>query len=1813
MWIFGQSYKSLWSEVETAMDKDLPQTAIKSLDKIVEKASREKSYGNLLKAQLMRSGFVTDVNPDSADTEAAKFEKAAMETNDPVLAAVYNCILGNSYRNAYGRNREKRGNARTYYAKALSNPALLARHKASELEPLTEKGVDSKYFNNDLLSVIGFEAGDMKTLHDYYKSKGNREAAFITALEMITWEHTKPLEFDDDAPTNEKIYGIDKVKALDDLILEYGDLDICGAAAVERYDHMYGSSEKYNFLNEAIKRWGKWKGINQLRNELTDLTAPSVYMRSDKEIVYPNTPFDIKVELRNLEGLTMRFYRIDISPEEYYKMVPKIGRNGLLSKYGKTMEAEKVLTFDAHPPYESFDNVVHIDGLPAGIYVIETTMKNNAVESLHTALFVTKLTYVALPLPGKNARFAVLDRNSGQPVSGAKIGVAPYAKRDEDLKFSYYTTDAKGEVMIPQEPYPAYVMLSAGGDDYYPVDNARMGSFNYDGTPSKTQMLQIYTDRSIYRPGQTVHVAVLAYSVDKGTEAKPDANVKMKLELRNANRERVATVDVETDDFGVASADFELPSNGLTGRFSIRSSHLGTSTSFNVEEYKRPTFEVEFDDYKQTYKINDSINVKGRAKSYAGVAVQGAKVTYTVTREQAWWGWWRHYSRDEVKLYDGEVTSDENGEFEIPLKFIYPSGSSEVYNYIVKANVTDAAGETHEGTMSLPVGKKEYYFDFNLPEKERKDVLNSVVFGLYNSAGKEVEADVTYTIDGKDPKTVKSNETIKLDLTNLPSGKHVMKATCKGEEKEHSFVIFSLDDKSPCIETHDWFYATDTSYPRDGKPVSVMVGSSDENVHVLYSIISGDKEIESGAMELSNAIDTRQFKYKEEYGTGVLLNYAWVKNGVTYTHHHSITKPLPQKELTVKWTTFRDRLTPGQKEEWNLSVLTPDGKPARAQLMATMYDKSLDQIKPYSMRFGLPLTQNYPHTSWTRPSVSLLSVSKIKYSEDLKFEGFDFTSLSSLAGGMRHSTRYVELDAMAAGGARMMKSNAIYAEPMAISEEAAVDDNEGQAEEQKSEKSDNAQVRENLNETAFFFPALVSDSKGNVSLKFTLPESVTTWKVLGLAHDKEMNYGLFSGETIAQKDVMVQPNIPRFVRMGDNSTISTRIFNTSDKNASGTVTMTLLDPETEKVVVESKQPFSVEAGKTGAATFYFNPEKDLKGKDLSLLVCRITASGKTFSDGEQHYLPILPSKELVTNTLPITQHKAEELNIDLSKLIPTGKDISNPRLTLEYTNNPAWLMVQAIPFVGNVNEKNAISLAAAYYANSLGMSLIGQSANIEKVFKQWQQESGKDNSLVSQLEKNQELKNLVLDETPWVADAKRESTQRSQIANFFDKGAMTQRINTAIDGLKILQNSDGSFSWWKGMHGSPCMTAEVIEFLTRLNMLAGNQRNTQGILTLANDYLSKIVIEEVEEFKKLEKKKEPVYIYDYHALQWVYINAISGRELTAKEKEAKDYLINHLEQLKLSQSMYAKAMMAVVLAKDGQLQKAAEYVQSLKEYTVYNEEKGRYFETPRAGYSWCNYRIPTQTATIEALQIVDSNDQQTIDEMRRWLLTEKRTQAWDTPINSVNAVFAFLNGNASLLDEKELTTFKVDNRQIEIPSSTAGLGYVKTVVDVEKPKTLTVSKTSDGTSWGAVYAQFMQPSTEIADAASGLSVKREIMQVTPNGEVKDPQTLNVGDKVKVRITITADRDYDFVQLIDKRAACLEPVNQLSGYHWGYYIAPKDNTTNYYFDQMAKGTYVVEAEYFVDRAGEYTTGTCTVQCAYAPEFSARSKALTIIVK
>lgn len=759
--------------------------------------------------------------------------------------------------------------------------------------------------------------------------------------------------------------------------------------------------------------------------------------------------------------------------------------------------------------------------------------------------------------------------------------------------------------------------------------------------------------------------------------------------------------------------------------------------------------------------------------------------------------------------------------------------------------------------------------------------------------------------------------------------------------------------------------------------------------------------------------------------------------------------------------------------------------------------------------------------------------------------------------------------------------------------------------EDKKVVQEQEQVRENLNETAFFFPRRETDSKGCVRLVFTLPESITTWQFKALAHDKDMNYGWLDAECVAKKDVMVQPNMPRFMRVGDKGTITARIFNTAEKDVNGTIRLQLINPENEKVVYEQEQPFTSAKGTTTSASFAVNPSADMP----TLLICKIVASGNGFSDGEQHYLPILPSTEWVTNTVSITQHEPGTATVDLKKLFPEGS--SQRKLTVEYTNNPAWLMVQTLPYVGNANEKNAISLSAAYYANAIGKFILDQSPQAKTVFDQWKNEKGSETSLMSSLEKNQDLKNLVLEETPWVLEAEREGDQKKALSNFFDENQMTNRMTSVLNKLSELQESDGGFPWWKGMPTSPRMTGEVLEFLTRLNLLVGTKSETQRIIQRANSYLSGIVIKEVEEFKQREKEGKPVYISSYHALQWVYLNAISGRELNSKEKEASDYLIKYLEKEIKTQTLYSKALMAIVLWQDGQKQKAREYIQSLNEYSVFKEEMGRYYDTPRAGYSWFSYAIPTQVAAIEAMRfIMPEESNQAIEEMKRWLLQQKRTQNWDTPINSVNAVYAFLNGNNSVLAHQEPTRLAVDGKSVDLPQSTAGLGYVKTTANAEG-STFTAEKTSSGTSWGAVYAQFMQPTHDVKSSSEGMSVTREIL--LGDKVLKGGETLHVGDKVKVRIVIKTERDFDYVQVADKRAACMEPINQLSGYHWGYYIAPKDNSTNYYFDMMRKGTHIVETEYYIDREGQYETGTCTVQCAYSPEYSARAASLTLTIE
>lgn len=1823
MAMMADSYTSLWKQVSDAQKKDLPKTQIEILDKIITKANAEANYGHLLKAELMRASAQTIIAPDSMDVFVKRLkdkESAASEKN-PLLAAVYQSILGKIYREHRSLDDEASKISKDYFAKSMSNPTLLASAQANGYEPFVVDGTDSKIFYNDLLHVLGFEAEDYKTMHDYYLSHNNRPAACICALNMLQKER-----YANDTQVRKSKY----MQAIDSLIHEYENLRECGEIAIERYRFMdeaedVSEEEKMNYINYALNKWGAWPRMNVLRNAQNQLTLPSFNVLLGEGVSLPNMERKVDIiQLVNVQSLTMTVTRVNLdglnklnveNDQDYAKIKKLIINDG----------TQQTIThrYVGQPNYKVLKDSMIIQGLPVGVYLVEFTTNHNNMKTERALLHVSDMYAVSEYLPDNKIRLVALSATTGQPIPGANIKLTYMNYRGGYDDVSLLTCDKKGEAIYhfdKRQPNRIYVY---NDEDKACPETAFSGSFNYYTPKRNYEVYNLFTDRRIYRPGQTVHVALIAHKNIDNKETSVLPQQSCKLTLRDANHKVIKEQEVTTDEYGTASYDFVLPTGGLMGQFSVFCNN-GNATYFSVEEYKRPTFQVEFDEVNEKYQSGDTVTVKGKALSYAGVPVQSAKVAVKAERRRALW--WRFFGgNDRQMILRDTLTTDDKGYFSVQFPVELPermdNHEAQFYSFDVHVDVTDSSGETHAGDFSLPLSNKPTAFSVNMPAQVEVDSVKTIRFTYVNNAGKEIPGKVNYYIDdAKKQVCVDANQSFPMSFDALKSGKHHLVAVCGNDTVNTDFIVFSMKDKHPATETHDWFYQSAMEFPRDGKPVYVQMGSSDKNQHIVYTIISGKTVLESGTIDQSNALTTRQFTYKEEYGDGILLTCAWVRNGKLYAHRAEIRKPLPDKKLRMQWTTFRDRLTPGQKEEWTLHIAKPDSKPAIAQLMAVLYDKSLDDIRSHQWSFGPQLSLNLPYASWRGLLLHARGVYgelpyKLLNERALNFSHFDERLFDLYPAPVIGFGRTRGVMMMANAKAAMATNDMSYEamDEMAMEENTSVPQEvakkrmsangiEHPSEDEGSETEGvSTQVRENLNETAFFFPALTTDENGDVKMSFTLPESITTWRFMGLSHDKDVNYGMITSEAVAKKTVMIQPNLPRFLRVGDVGIISARIYNTSEQRVTGTAELQLIDPETEKILFSQSQKFSADGEKNVSVSF------DVKANENypALLICKVLANGNGFSDGEQHYLPILPDKEMITNTYPFVQMGAGTKTIDLKQLFPVSD--KNNKLTIEYTNNPTWLMVQALPTVAITNDNNVISLASAYYANSIASNILHQSPDIKKVIELWKEEKGDEKSLESSLQKNQELKSLVLDETPWVNDANHESDQKSKLINFFDENQVDYRLKENIQKMEKLQNADGSWSWWPGMRGNLYITVETAEMLVRLNHMLGTQDNTSMMLDKAFKFMGNEILEEVTELKKHEKKGVKNLRPSETAVQWLYLCALDGRTLNAEVKKGNDYLIELLSKQTSAFSIYGKAVSAIIFAKNNRLPKAKEYLKSIKEYTVYKEEMGRYFDTPKALYSWFDYKIPSQVAAIEAIQLIDQSDEQTIRELQRWLLHSKRTQSWSTPINAVNAVYAFLNGETQQLSalHGEPSIFTVDGQSLDNTNLTAGLGYVKSSMMGENFKEFTATKTSDGTSWGAVYAQFMQKVSEVENASSGLKVKREILDAS--------MPLKVGDKVRVRITIEAERDYDFVQVMDKRAACLEPIGQLSGYQWGYYRVNKDNVTSYYFDRLSKGKHQIESEYYVDRVGIYQTGTCSVQCAYSPEFMARETGKVLVVK
>ena len=1871
----AQTYDNLWKELEVLERKDLPKSVISEAMKIYDKAKAEQNVPQMMKAYLTAMQYRSLLTPDSLKVDMNGLEQWASQTGSMEDKAILYSILGEMTMPA----DVKKGLG--YLQASLKDKDRLLLIPVEKLRPMVRVGETSKrYFRDNLYNLLARRAIQIMQQYRWQAAakanQTNSLPADMTDMDQFVTYQFVPVSDCDltaavmqtyqsllkayDTETEREGWLLTGIDALNYLYRNFSgnfSNDVC-QQELRKWIHTYpavktvpeaylalaqflqyqnNQVERLRIVREGIAGYPRYEGINQLKNIEKEILNASLSL--EIATAYPGEQQSVKVNYKNLTGITLQLYKVNLPVTS---AVLQNRTTHFESKYAR-LQREEHFSLKPTTDYLNVDTTLTIQAPQAGIYFLKAVPDGKKGVSDGTLMNVTALKTIYRPLPDGTLELVVVDAVSGQPVSEAEVTI--YTEKGGGYSPQQtYQADKQGTLKLDFLNSNKYwYNAHTAADNAMPILNLWKNDYYYKESKRK-EVLQLFTDRSIYRPGQTVYVSGLAYEMEKDS-TRVLADKKYTVSLYDANNNETGKVEVRTNGFGSFSGQFVLPSPCLTGYFSLRAAD--TSVSFKVEEYKRPTFDVTFEPVKVEYQVGDSIEVVGMAKTFAGAPVQNARVHYNISRSYAWV--WRFMGRGSAR-WEGEAMTDADGKFSVPVHFEIDSDRREsplwYYTYNIQADVTDGAGETQQANLSLPLGSTSMVLNMdNLPDNLVKEKKLEIKLTAMNLSGEPVDTPVTYQVvemeeqkDGQEKEgrkvltgTVEANKSFVPEaIYALPSGNYRLKLSAKDTQGREctaskNFLLFSLNDKRPPFVITDWFYQDGLEFDA-ASPATVYIGSSEKNVYLLYDVFAGNKRLESKRIELSDSVVSFRFPYKKEYGDGILVSMAFVKDGRLYSHNARIMKPAPEKKLQLKWTTFRDKLRPGQQEEWKLTVLYPDGSPAEAEMLATMYDASLDKIySAHKLDFGVdfhyvvPLT--YWNTSYMRNAylyvdfpLKRLRAVPLEYSEliipstgrmEAMVVGYGGSPRATLAGALKIRGR--------SAANAVMNQEAVT--DMVLQEEMVETSAQEKVEMGSSEElaeTGDIQIRENFAETAFFYPQLRTNEKGEVSISFVLPESLTRWTFMGLAHTRNVDYGKIEATATASKEFMLQPNMPRFVRVGDKANIAASLMNLSDKGVKGTVRMELFNPETEKVFYSQKQKFDVKGGETGHVNFTF----EVSDK-YAVMACRMVADGDTFSDGEQRYIPVLTDKQWVTETVPLNVNGEGAHTFSLENLFNKhSKTASEQRLTVEFTAHPAWYAVQALPVVANPQNEDALSWATAYYAHSLAAFIVKENPRIKQVFDSWKAQGGTKETFMSNLQKNQELKNILLAETPWLTEATNEAEQKQRIATLFDLNTMNSGLAVSVEKLRELQNGDGAWSWYKGMQGSRYVTTQVMEMLVRLNALTHQDADSrmQPMIQKGFEYLGKQAAEEYKSMKEAEKKGAVGLRPSEQVLRYLYICALDGK--APVDEKVNRYFIDKLSGEGKELTIYGKALGAIILQQAGKVAEARLFMQSLMEYSVVTDEMGRYFDTPKARYSWFSYKIPTEVAAMEAIQRI-TKDTKAIDEMKRWLLKQKQTQTWETPIATADAVYALMaTGASDLLANTGGVEITLGKEVIRTPADNA-IGYIKKTVsgDVMNIKKVSVDKEGTGMGWGAVYAQYLESMDQIGEQGNGLSVSRQLYK--GDEALNESAPLKVGDRITVRLTVKADRDMDFVQIKDDRAACMEPLQAVSGFRWGnglgYYQATKDASTQFFIDQMRKGTYVIEYQVYVNRTGEYQAGIATVQSAYAPEFGGHTRGYRVMVE
>lgn len=1846
---------------------------------VITQAINDKNTPMVIKNLILKMKEQMEVNDDQFPELIKEVENYTNSCADSASVAVLHSMLAEMYQNYYQRNQwtiNQRTQLSGYIPEdirvwtsnlftnkikeeidlSLRPTALLQNTPVSKFKDILEIGKDSQTLRPTLYEFLAFRALDIQPTVQIYKDliafqnkEPNMKSVLLTELDYLRFLY---------GDKRDKESFVAYMNALDELYRNLASQNYAAEILIAKLDLVSGSmfryvstqwdsikAEEVKLCEEGIKRYSGYPRTAILKNRLAQLEQPTL-SASTNNTVYPGQQLGIKLEYKNVQKVIVQIYRSSKTPlQAAAHTSAKKSRSSTLGQ----LVNEKTFSLLLPNSYSQQDTTLHISMDQPGLYECVVTVPGQQLKTINT-VSVTRLAAIYRNLSGNKQEVMVTDYLSGKPVDGAIVTY--YGGQRRSLQeLGTVKTDREGLATLPANSQVLAFQASRPGDTNAMLTNIYpMGSGH---KPEKNPVeVSIFTDRGLYRPGQTIFFKGLAYVKDSN-DPHAVAGQPFTVTLYDANGKEIAQKKVTTNDFGSFNGEFSLPKQTLSGVFRLSTGQM--SVYIHVEEYKRPTFQAYFLPIKGDIAFGDSVTIQGKAATFSGVSLPSGDVTWRITRSP--FLLWRYFRPSApTQVAEGSTTLSGDGTFSVsfrPQKEEDTNPYASAYQtYEVSATVTDSKGETQEANYTFSVGESSIVLFTNLPPQIEKDSVKAVVEARTIN-GEMVSTSGTFKIvelianrsdknsgesyqEGKQVASgsFTSGKEISPAIFNpLPSGRYRILVEAKDSQgrpskNQSDFILYGKNDKRPPVFTHTWLLKEKTTC-LPGEEAEIVFGTSDKDAYVLYEWFAGNNRIHHELIKLSDANHRFKIPFKPEYGEGIIVSFTFVKEGELYITQVPVELQLPNRQLTIKPITFRDRLLPGSKESWKFRITDADSTIVSAEVLTSMYDASLDKIIPFNWYFSPRRTILLQAPRFSTGAGFQRSYqydqTEAKYIEvpQYQYDCLNWFGLFNTMGVRRDG------QSLMAGGIMMKSAMAPQANmAVEVAEDSAIA--EGALEEETVESTETLfslsdpfakessqpispeQIRQNFAETAFFYPTLQTNEKGDIFVNFTLPESNTTWKLQMLANTKDLKYGLLTKEVISSKPLMVLPNLPRFVRQGDEVSISTQVINNSEEAVSGRVRIELFDPATDQPIIclsKSQRPFELQPDSIATVSWMIPVPKQ-----INLLGVRILADSEKGSDGEQQIVPVLSNQLLITESTPFYLLKEGEKQIRISG---NSEGATPFRLTLEMTGNPIWYAVQALPTITQPNNDNILSWFAAYYSNTLASYIAQAHPRIQKVINQWTAQGGNASTLYSNLEKNQELKNILLEETPWVLAADNETEQKQRLSLLFDLNRADGLREAALQQLIQQQNEEGGWSWFKGFPASRAITLSILKGMSQLVQLNAIQygQAEKEMQMKALKFLDKSMQTDYENLLKYDKKWQNAWPSP-EQVEFLFVRS-SYRDIPelGDAREAIRFYTNQAEKHWNQYSLISKGEIALLMHRNGKKEVATAILTWLKKTATISEEKGMYWANNRRGSDYFTSPIDTHCLLMSVFNEI-APDTQNTNRMKQWLLNQKRTQNWESVPATVNAIYALLLTGSDWLNTQNTCVATWDGKIYSTAEGEIATGYLKTILPNEPANNsanpvLSIRKEGNTPAWGAVYEQYFQEIDKVKGQKGVLSVEKKLFVETNNGTnrqirpVTPEQPLRIGDKVIVRLTIRTDREMNYVFLKDLRAGCFEPADQLSGPEsrdgiW-YYRSPKDVSENFFINRLPEGTFVLEYPVYVSRSGEYAGGISTIQCMYAPEF------------